>query len=512
MTTEISFLNKKEDNNDEILIYTTLSDKTNEELFNTFFDGDEHLHVRIEAIEEVYNRDRELCFEYINKISSMFMFTPTEIFRKLLKYIVTNSCLDIHIKSECARAIYDDNKINGYECFHYISLNFNKDFPIPLRIEIIKILLETNEYYKDTLNSLVKIITDINFDCEYRYKLLFNLGKDTKKYISNYIEDAYFSFVCCKYVYTRYRILGSQFILQRQNIEMKNKVEEICKGFMEDEFLDYDLRADSADLLIRLGSKESKELGQEIIIILGRNNQGFTTVYTNKQNVHDEKIDENVRKFILELASITTKTNDGKLITFIDVQKEIDELNIYTSLTQKEQDRIKSSLLRISIDQTIYDGGQTIQSIFNKIWQLIDAHEYKESLQKRMMDELIDMANTCASGHVSRLVNCLSTFEINGMIVNFDIGWKKQVQSNLVGRLNKRIRDLTDLDLQEKILEEMTISGCLSNKPSLSTFFRNNLLNIREELYNEFVNDNYISEQEFEEYFRYAITFFEEGN
>ena len=47
-----------------------------------------------------------------------------------------------------------------------------------------------------------------------------------------------------------------------------------------------------------------------------------------------------------------------------------------------------------------------------------------------MIEELIDMADTCSSGHISRIINVLSGFDINGMTIGINIGWKKQIQSN----------------------------------------------------------------------------------
>ena len=511
---------------------TVLSDKNEDDLCEIFFDGNEDIKTRVQALELLWEKNNDVCTESVNKVSSMFMFTPTSIFRQLLKYIVLNSNININIKNECARAIYDDNKNSGYECFDCIAQNMSS-FPTPLQLDIIKILMETELYYNRTIKILVGIITNPNLECEYRYKSLLGIQRDTtKKYIPKYLNEAYFEFIKNDRTYTRYRIIASQYILQHKTIssDIKNEVEKLCISFASDNQLDYNLRADAADLLVRAGSDQAKEIGRDIIILLGRNTGGLTTIYNDRQNVHDEKIDENIKKFILELSSIHLKNNsEGKYITFSDVQKEIEEIvsskrfdNIAsidekmdkaTGKTIKSSiDKVRSSLLRISIDQTIYDGGQTLQSLFNKVWQLINEHEYKDVLRDRMVEELIDMADTCASGHISRIINVLSGFEIEGKTIGFDIGWGKQIQSNLIARLNSRIKDIKDEDKQFKILDEMITSGNISSKPTLALFFRDNLLQIREEMFKEFVDEGYIKDDEFEEYFRSAITFFEEGN
>ena len=525
MSTDISSLLQNTDEEDKIQ-EVDLSSKDEDDLCDIFFDGDMDIEVRVKALEYLWTKNQELCTECVNKISSMFMFTPTSIFRSLLKYIVINSSIDANIQNECARAIYDENKDSGYECFICLSDKLSS-FPTPLQLDIVRTLMETDKYYEKTSRLLNTITTNQKLECEYRYKSLLTIQRDSSRsFIPKYLDDAFLEFVRDNKTYTRYRIIGSQYLIQHKSIsqEVKDEIESICISFARDNTLDYNLRADAADLLVRAGSASAKEVGREIITLLGRSPDGFTTVYTDRQNVHDEKIEENISKFILELSSIRLKVNsEGNYVSFSDVQKEIElitkleleapvsRFSCDTSSSPNFLDKVRSSFLRISIDQTIYDGGQTLQSIFNKVWQIINEHEYCELLKERMVEELIDMADTCASGHVSRVINVLSGFEVDGKTVGINIGWKKQVQSNLIARLQARIKLIEDEDKQFQILDEMITSGDITNKPTLNIFFRDNLLSIRQEMFNEFVGDGYINEDEFEEHFRNAITFFEEG-
>jgi hypothetical protein len=536
---DISLDNTKEDEEEEEIILD--EELSVEEFSKIFFDGNESFEKRVDSLEKLDILDKDMCAESVNKITSMFMFSPTDMFRKLLKYIILNGKINNDIKNECARAIYDDDKNSGYECFLKISQDMSS-FPTPLQLDIIRILMETDKYYNETLSLLVNLLTNQSLENEYRYKTLLSIQRDNSRtYVYKYLDDAYFEFIKDNKTYTRYRIVGSQYILQHKTIsqDVKDEIEKICISFAADNQLDYNLRADSADLLVRLGSESSKELGRDIITLLGRNTGGITTVYTDRQNVHDDNIDESVRKFILDISSVHLKNNsEGKYTTFSDVQQEIEKIVLEEEENKGEKeeenkgekeeenkgekeeenkgrkeksniDKVRSSLLRIYIDQTIYDGGQTLQSIFNKVWQIINDHEYSESLRYRMIEELIDMADTCASGHVSRIINVLSGFEINGKTISLDIGWKKQIQSNLLARLNTKIKDIEDEKQQETLLDEMMTSGDIINKPTLNTFFRENLIIIRDEMYREFIE--YITEDIFEEHFRSAITIFESG-
>ena len=264
MSTDISSLldismdestQKEDDKPDKI----NLEDKNEEDLSRLFFDGNESFETRIKALEKLEYLNGEICAENVNKISSMFMFSPTDIFRRLLKYIVLNGNINNNIKNECARAIYDDDKNSGYECFLQISQDM-LSFPTPLQLDIIRILMETDKYYDKTITLLVNLLTNQKLDNEYRYKTILSIQRDTTRTFSpKYLDDAYLEFVKDTKTYTRYRIIGSQYILQHKTIsqDIKDEVEKICISFAADNQLDYNLRADAADLLVRSGSSSS---------------------------------------------------------------------------------------------------------------------------------------------------------------------------------------------------------------------------------------------------------------
>ncbi len=522
MTSDISFLNNDTNFfkvNESSKNYEDYKNYSEEELLEKFFDGELTIDNRINIINQLYIINLELCMEAINKITSMFQYTPTNIFRNLLKDIVFISTLNLVIKNDCANALYDNNKNLGYECFNLISKemikdnnNNNNNIATILQINILRTLIETEKYYNETLEIFSTILLNEKLECDYRYKILLTIQRDKdRKYIEKYLDELYYIFVKNTKTYTRYRILASQYILQKNPKDDKNKdeIEKICIGFACDNNLDYDLRADAADLLVRMGNTESKEIGRDVITLLGRNLNGLSTVYNNRQNVHNEKIEENIKRFILVLAGKNAKIVDNKLVTFENIKEEI--IKLTKDMDKNNIDKINSSLLRISIDQTIYDGNQSLQSIFVKVWTIIEEHKYKDELKKRAINELEDMANTCTSGHVSRIVNIFSGYFIEGEEDNNigNIGFKKQIESNLIARLNKKIKDLKDEDKRDTLLDEMISSGDITNKPTLLEFFRDNLLGIRDELSMEF--KNYITDDEFEEYFRAAISFFETG-
>ena len=110
---DISLDNIKEDEEEEEIILD--EELSVEEFSKIFFDGNESFEKRVDSLEKLDILDRDVCAENVNKITSMFMFSPTDMFRKLLKYIILNGKINNDIKNECARAIYDDDKNSGYE-------------------------------------------------------------------------------------------------------------------------------------------------------------------------------------------------------------------------------------------------------------------------------------------------------------------------------------------------------------------------------------------------------------
>ncbi len=116
------------------------------------------------------------------------------------------------------------------------------------------------------------------------------------------------------------------------------------------------------------------------------------------------------------------------------------------------------------------------------------------------------MAGTCSSGYATRLINTISGFGD----FNMRISWREQIISNLTGRLNAIIREMDDLDLQEKIIEEMTVeSSEYERRKHFLKFFRQHILGIMEEMYEEF--KEHITDTDFDLYFRQAVSMYELG-
>lgn len=519
-----------------------------DDLLTYFYDGTNEVESRVRVLNEIQKKSLDLCIETINKVLTQFNLMYSTLLHNLICCVISHKDIDVNLRLSAIESIYNYNKEEGWKFYNDITNEeCFKSISFPLKVSCFKYLFQTDIYYSETLDKITLLLLDEKYDCEYRYKTLFKLTKENNESLyKRYMYDLHINFIKHPKVYTQYKILASQYILQ--NFDKNEEILELLSTFAVDDTLDYNLRADASDMLVRFGVDKYKEIGKDMIILLGKDKNKLRTVYNNRQNVHAKEIDESVRRSILQIAGMKTIENEeGKLITYNEIIEKIKCKN-------EEKDKVNSSLLRIELDQTIYDGGQTLSSIFIKIYSIIQTHPEKEELNKRLVEELVDMADTCSSGHLSRLVNILSGYEIDGKVYSVEIGFKDQIKSNLIARLSYRIKEdkfyhkceicdtisnynyennkkpvrcskhklenMIDYHyipednietIREKILEDLSTSGSIQDKVYISYFFRIHLLDIRDELYNEFV-PKHLTEELFEEYIRSSICDFEGEN
>jgi hypothetical protein len=170
----------------------------------------------------------------------------------------------------------------------------------------------------------------LNITCNFRYKTILTLENksDLIKEYKFFMKNALFDFLQQEINYTMYRILSAQNLLQHFDLEYfeKETIQVITLSFAQDEELDYDLRADSADVLLNLGTEEYSLIGRDIITLLGGIEGRVKTVYDDKQNVHSNKIEDSVMKLIELLSTQEIIKVNNKEIDYEYVNEEINKL------------------------------------------------------------------------------------------------------------------------------------------------------------------------------------------
>ena len=160
-----------------------------------------------------------------------------------------------------------------------------------------------------------------------------------------FIESAQLEFFFYNKIPVYYRIISGQYLLKISNMLDKNRycVEKQMIEFAECEDIEYNLRADAADILITFGSESSRDKGRYIIMQLGQINGPIRTVFDNAQNSHTEKVEESVSETLEYLSTLNINNND---INFDYVNSHVEKMlkeelesvqkvNVYTEIICK---------------------------------------------------------------------------------------------------------------------------------------------------------------------------------
>lgn len=437
---------------------------------------------------------------------------------KLLSQICCSSMVDPHERSMTATTLYNHAYLNlCYSSFESIALD--KSVLASYRVEACRYLFgsDDEENITKARACLLDIIRDYDLESEYRYNIIgsfisktgistyLNTMKIKVPYDEEFVYSLQIVFFNDNVNGIRERILSGQHILDMScsSLEEKTMIGEFLLSTASNSSYEENIRADAADVVLRLGSKDQIEKARNIITSLGYSGLNgkknlidrVKTIYTNSQNVHDENITDSVAKFIEKM--ITTSTSANK--PFHEIQNEIARLVKIKNPKGAEKYAAMKALNRVNIDTATFTKYKiTISDILGHVWARIQEYkgDIKETLENRLVEELIEMGDTCSSGHSARFVNILATVD-----ADLKISYESQIIANISGRMNARINALVDEDLKTSISLGMMPDASAEDKTSAKTFIISSLKELEKELEKEFVGDNYISQKEFNEHF-----------
>jgi hypothetical protein len=490
----------------------------NEEyLKNNILDFSLDNELRTVFFEKYFHQNEDNCLEILNRLCGIYQFSGMKVLETFLFQLSENKKISGLFKIEACKGLFlfeeiedeitkfDDketiefkneynkeiqlrNLLRKEKAYDALNISCSKSYdletlPTPYRVDSICLLMKAGEKYQSNCDTYFRdVIKDFNIGCDYRYKCILNLEKMDILDHKFYIKNACMDFLVNMKNMTMYRILAAQYLLQNYELDDDTRIDiqNIILSFAEDNQLDYDLRADAADLLLNLGTDHYKNLGREIIMLLGRIDGNVKTIYDNRQNVHTKEIEKSVIKTLNIITSYPSlkigKEEIDYNFVFGKIQKilkdekiehkekeekeeseilkckncnkpvyteEETEVEIYCSIECEKQftrhEKINLSLNRIYMDRTLYINN-TLSKILVKIWSYIDATEYKDEMIKRLLEELEEMSGTCSSGFLSRLINSISGFGDFILCISFE----DQLVSNFIGRLNSYTRKITE--------------------------------------------------------------------
>lgn len=512
--------------------------------------------VRKAAIQKFCSENPNDALEAINKLVGIYIFSRIKMLEKFIYDLCVNSTIQNNYKLILASGLCTSGLDIGYDAMNYICLNWGNDIPTPIKVESIFTLMEAEKYRGNALEYFISVINNQVIECDYRYKTILALEIREINNKDYFIKEACLAFLFNTQNMTKYRILSGQYLLQKCKEIDNQRVEQVLLDFALDIELDYNIRADSADVILRLGTDNNKKIARKVINDLGTSNSENKTIYGNSQNVHTGEIEKSVID-TLEFLHKQQQSNVNKY-TFEGIKKEIDDL-LKLEENKKNAEKIHIALNRIYMDRALYSTYNcTLMSIFIRIWSYIQLSNHKTEMIKRLLEELTETADTCSSGYISRLINCISGFDDEN--IGIRISWEDQIIANFIGRFNSRLERLYDewseggkknamilslitaknqklninriiksnepekmieyfltkntledcLDMfQEEILNDMSTDKPAVQKTCYLTFFRYTLADLRDELYNEF--KEHITDGEFDIYMQKSVLKYETG-
>ena len=314
-----------------------IDDISKDSLQEVIIDLSLPLSHRMKAINIFYeNYGEENIIDMINRLSTMYMFSGTKNLEKYLYEMSTNSIISFFLKLICAKSIcfFKPSDEIGYVCIDLICQKMDLTLPAPCQFEAICLLMCYNKYKVRTKKHLCTFINNQQLDCDYRYKSILSIENKNINNTKYFIKHSLTTFFKNKKNRTLYRILSGQYMMQNCKITSNelDLIENTLIQFSQDPDLDYNLRADSADVILRVGSEQNKITARKVIMMLGRENNSLhnKTIFDNAQNVHTNEIESSVLDCLEFLASMDMKTISNipgtDFITFEYVKKQIQQI------------------------------------------------------------------------------------------------------------------------------------------------------------------------------------------
>ena len=486
------------------------------DLPRTVMDMELSVDTRMQALSKYYHIAGEEALEIFNRLSSMYQFTGL----KSIEDFISGICRCKYISSvlrmyacntlfEFEDIYYSDDEeevvqhaksrtmerhINAFEILEGLCSEC-LDLPTPCRVKALYLLMRSEDHIEKSLDYLKVFAEDTEIEILFRYKSIVNIEKeplnDYKLFTSHGMESILTNDINDVY----YRILAAQYLLagsyESLDSEKRNNILDQLLSFARDNEIEYDRRADSADILLGCGNEFYSKIGAEIIEHLGSFVDGkkilVRSLFQNAQNVHTDAITESANQTLEYLSAIPLKKVDGSdngdcttrnidfdyvsyqihqhlrveankahRITdpghefkeckycgtrFISIETD-DEFASDECKTRFSRDtNVKFALNRINLDRALYSKyNSTLADILMKVYTYISGHEFETELINRLIQELDDMAYTCSSGFATRILNSLSGFGEFNMSISFG----DQISGNLLGRMNAIARSIID--------------------------------------------------------------------
>ena len=511
-------------------------------LFEQFMDISINDNGRDIIVKELYKRDPLLLNELYNNNIVSYIETPTASLKNNLYYLLRHPLIDFLKKIQILETIitYDSKSqsktyenmidliydVSSYNIIQQKELNVSTTVLFDtiknmMKKQFVKQIFEKLTEEEITQQRLIQSFTNIfnspYLNEDFKYKLFDSLKKD-----SNIIQNIKLVIskllVLHSFINYQYNLYICQYLLENNHIQKQHLLHlvQIAKrdpGSHKEE--NENCIADIADFLISekienyslIDLKEFKQIGLQLFeAIKWDSSVKHKNIYNNKQNIHSININKTIKPFFDKLINmdfgerLPANIDDDKIHELIEEILKMSRDIIEKNNMKLQTIKIERTIQRFILDNTVYTDKlvSLLQLLFRSYLYIVITNEGNEELLKRFVEELYEMADTCSTGHLVRLANIFSGYDVN---MHMDV--EDELKSCIFHRLTIIINSKSE-DEQDKIYDNTMSEDFMK-------ILSKDLVGLINELEKEYVESKIISSTVLQELFRRYIGMFQVG-
>lgn len=477
---------------------------------------EEDAETLVQKFHETMNADERL--EFIVILEKMLWFGPSSSMKRFVRILLDQCQISTIIKCRMSEQVYEaDDPVYVEKIRKWCK---ESDMELACRIEWMeKISFYPNYQLEDKIHDWIQNVFDlVAEDPFYRFRTLMQA-------FTIYQDFDFPTFVQIVMAYrAKYQEPVMNQILLTETFIKKDKektfeegdlalhvlqdcLESLLKVLLDTSY-SMEVQADVCDFFLhtdypRITSVMRETAHRVMTRLFQENMTSHLSVFANRQNVHNESIEKSSEEVISKLhQKYSSHVHSSSLPQW---KQEVEEWELFTNLSEDQQTKIILCFHRIQFDNRVYGKtNDSLQSIFALVWRHIQTSKFKEELQKRLLEEMIEASGQCSSGIAVRLVNTLSGFD-DFML---RISYRDAILAKVVNHMNKVIMETEDETLRDSLLEEMILpnSEYLERKNFL-TLLRKEIPTLKEDLYNEY--KDVMTDTDFDLYLKQAFVHYE---
>ena len=453
----------------------------------------------IVSMEALRTLDFDTYNEVISDMCSSYLQTKVDSLRMVCEWIATSNQFDFLNRCKCIDTLSNPS-LTLSVCKQYMN-DPTDDMNYTMYSEYVAKLYSFNVCTPQDAEKLTSFVFTAKFvPWNTKYSLWkhcssSNLPASSKQICGKQLlqHNPLSSFTVLSMQLFAFDMLTLQTILKRVKVFNDDKV----KADVLDHLLSYPSTNKAASLML-------KDLGE-----------GMKTL-DSSQNVH--MVSADIDTWIQSIARIPSHN-----ISFDQVEKD---------LLERFGSDVATSLRRIGMDNSVYGKlYYKLSVILLKVYNKIVGHPHETELFQRLHEELMEMSETCSTGHLLRLMNVFSGYEQSFIQIDPTVEMKsvcnKRLQSLLESLHDVYEDDLLIVEGRRKMLikpkEEHLVSigadttnkqsiydivldaWAEQNEPVLQQYLYSYFPTLRDELYKDYVGQKLMTEDVFDETYREVI-------